>query len=60
MADLRGRRLNFMEGLELYEGLLSPREQQLMVDNCLMWKQAGHDVSLPPAHLILMLCPSAE
>ena len=59
LADLRGRQLNFMEGLELYEGLLSPQEQALMIRNCLKWKQAGHEVCLAahPAHLVWAQSP---
>ena len=61
LADLRGRELNFMEGLELYEGLLSSQEQALMIQNCLKWKEAGHEVCLhmhsAPTHLCLGRLP---
>ncbi len=43
-ADVRGRPVNFMQGLELYEGLLSPQEQTQMIQHCLQWKEAGHQV----------------
>ena len=44
LAESRGRTVNCLTGLALYENLLSPAEQQAMVERCVAWKNAGHAV----------------